>query len=407
MVAEGWRFLTQDVALAGGFQSPMLSWLGAAGILGICLWHSLILIRGVLFLRRAFARIRTGVALLAEARLQNSQEWIVIPSLAKRPAPAEERRDLDDLQQLDRLMRAEPVLAGQWLSYRKTLAIEQASWFTEPRVYAQRAAAEVFSFNSVCTNHLNVHFYQQLPSFMTGIGLMFTFLAILIGLSKLHATGSQIDGMQGLINGLAGKFVTSIVGLACSNAFMLLEKSLWYRLARHHRLAVALLDEMFPQKVLDQSIPGGHAPADRTLALSSTIQSDPAHQLVQTMHQQLQSTVAALSTVSQSLAALKTTHPLPPRDEALAADIGHEMQRALRPLLDPLVVVIRDLGHSVNRPVQLSDAERDSLFERLREHRGGERPVTTAASAGAPQGSSAGWKASRWRTAPRDEGGTA
>ena len=289
----------------------------------------------------------------------------------------------------------------------ENVAIEQASWFTEPRVYAQRAAAEVFSFNSVCTNHLNVHFYQQLPSFMTGIGLMFTFLAILIGLSKLHATGSQIDGMQGLINGLAGKFVTSIVGLACSNAFMLLEKSLWYRLARHHRLAVALLDEMFPQKVLDQSIPGGHAPADRTLALSSTIQSDPAHQLVQTMHQQLQSTVAALSTVSQSLAALKTTHPLPPRDEALAADIGHEMQRALRPLLDPLLVVIRDLGHSMNRPVQLSDAERDSLFERLREHRGGERPVTTAASAGAPQGSSAGWKASRWRTAPRNEGGTA
>lgn len=408
MVAEGWRFLTQDVPLAGGLQSPMLSWLGAAGILGLCLWHSLILIRGVLLLRRAFTRIRTGVALLVGARLQSSQDWIVMPSLAKRPAlRAEERRDLDDLQQLDRLMRAEPVVAGEWLSYRKTLAIEQVSWFTEPRIYAQRGAAEVFSFDSVCTNHLNVRFYQQLPSFMTGIGLMFTFLAILIGLSKLHATGSHIDGMQGLINGLAGKFVTSIVGLACSNAFMLLEKSLWYRLARHHRLAVALLDEMFPQKVLDQSVPGGHARADRTPALSSTLPSDPAHQLVQTVQQQLQSTVAALTTVSQSLAALKTTHPLAPRDEALAADIGHEMQRALRPLLDPLLVVIRDLSHSVNRPVQLSDAERDSLFDRLREHRGGERPVATAAGAGPPQGSSAGWKLSRWRTGPRDEGGTA
>lgn len=407
MVAEGWRFLTQDVTLAGGFQSPLLSWLGAAGILGLCLWHSLILIRGVLLLRGAFARIRTGMTRLAAARLQSSHEWIVIPSLAKRPASsAEERRDLDDLQHLDCLMRTEPVLAGEWLSYRKTLAIEQASWFTEPRVYGQRAAAEVFSFESVCANHLNVRFYQQLPSFMTGIGLMFTFLAILIGLSKLHATGSQIDGMQGLINGLAGKFVTSIVGLACSNAFMLLEKSLWYRLARHHRLAVALLEEMFPQKVLDQSVPGGHPPADWTLALSSNLQRDPAHQLVQTM-QQLQSTVAALTTVSESLAALKTTHPLPPRDAALAADIGHEMQRALRPLLDPLLVVITDLSHSVNRPVRLSDAERDSLFDRLREQRGGERPQAAAVGAGPSQGSSAGWKLSRWRTSPRDEGRTA
>ncbi|MBD0316091.1 MAG: hypothetical protein ICV75_05300 [Nitrospiraceae bacterium] len=367
MVEEAWRFLIQDVPLAGGFQSPMLSWLGAAGILALCLWHGVMLIRGTLHLRRAFERARTGAARLAGSRLQRSDEWIVIPSLAKHSThPAEGRRDLDDLEQLDRLMRAEPILAGEWLSYRKTLAIEQAAWFTEPRVYAQRAAADVFSFDSVCANHLNMRLYHQLPSFLTGIGLMFTFLAILVGLSKLHATGSQIDGMQGLINGLAGKFVTSIVGLACSNAFMLLEKSLWYRLAGHHRAAVSLLDEMFPQKVLDQSLAGSLAPA---ATMSTAIRTDPAHQQMQTVQQQLQSTVAALTTVSQSLAALNRPQSIASRDEKLAADIGHEMQKALRPLLDPLMVAIRDLSHSANRPVELTDAERDSLFDRLRQHR--------------------------------------
>jgi len=64
---------------------------------------------------------------------------------------------------------------------------------------------------------------------MTGMGLMFTLLAILIGRSELHANGSEIDGIQELINGLSGKFVTSIVGLACANAFTLLEHSLWQR----------------------------------------------------------------------------------------------------------------------------------------------------------------------------------
>lgn len=396
MVAEVWHVLTQDVSVAGGFQSPMLSWIGAVGILTLCLWHSLFLLRGVRQLRRAFSRIRTGVARLVQARRQTNPEWIVIPSLAKRHAPsAEGRRDLDDLQQLDSLMRGEPVLAGEWVCYRKTLAIEQSSWFTEPRVYARRAAAEVFSFEALCAGHLNVRFYQQLPSFMTGIGLMFTFLAILIGLSKLHASGSQIDGMQGLINGLAGKFVTSILGLACSNAFLLLEKSLWHRLGRHHRLVVAGLDEMFPQKVDDQSGHGGSPPADRTVTFSGGIQTDSAHQLMQAVHHRLDSTVAALTAVSQSLAALDTKPLI--RQEELAADLGHEMQKALRPLLDPLLVAIRDLTHSMSHhrePVRLSDSDRDRLFDRLREPRGDGRP--TAASVDAGPASSAGWKRSRW-----------
>ena len=39
-----WEWLTRDVTVVGGLQSPMLSWLGAAGILTLCLWHSALLI---------------------------------------------------------------------------------------------------------------------------------------------------------------------------------------------------------------------------------------------------------------------------------------------------------------------------------------------------------------------------
>ena len=100
---------------------------------------------------------------------------------------------------------------------------------------------------------------------MTGMGLMFTFLAILIGLGKLHANGTEIDGIQGLINGLSGKFVTSIVGLACANAFTLLEHSLWHRLDNRHRECISLLDEMFPQKTAEQ-----HTQASSTAEWIST-----------------------------------------------------------------------------------------------------------------------------------------
>lgn len=214
-----WELLTRDVTVVGGLQSPLLSWVGAAGILIFCLWHSAVLIRGLLQIQRTLSRFHSTVAPLVLARRQVAKDWLVIPTLAKRRArldeSAETRRDLDDLQALDRAVRSEQAFAREWLSYRKTLAVEQSAWFLEPTVHSQRSASDFFSFDSLCAAHLDVRFYRQLPAFMTGIGLMFTFLAILIGLSKLHANGSEIEGIQGLINGLSGKFVTSIVGLAC------------------------------------------------------------------------------------------------------------------------------------------------------------------------------------------------
>ena len=240
--ASFWHVLTRDVAVVGGLQSPLLSWIGAAAILTLCLWHSAVLIRGLLHIQRTLSRFQSSVAPLILARRQVSKDWLVIPALAKRRTnlaeSPETRRDLDDLQALDRAVRSEQAFARDWLSYRKTLAVEQSAWFLEPTVHSQRSASEFFSFESLCAAHLNVRFYRQLPAFMTGMGLMFTFLAILIGLSKLHANGSEIDGIQGLINGLSGKFVTSIVGLACANAFTLLENSLWHRLDNRHRECV-------------------------------------------------------------------------------------------------------------------------------------------------------------------------
>lgn len=351
MVSTGWQFLSQDISLVGGFHSPLLSWLGAGGILALCLWHIFSLMQGVRRIRRALQRIHSRLSPLASARQQATKEWIVIPALARKQAHAAHtpgaRRDLDDVQEVDRVMRAERAVAAEWLSYRKTLAVEQSSWFMEPTVHAGRSAAEFFSFDSICAHHLNVRFYQQLPSFLTGLGLMFTFLAILIGLSKLHANGAQIEGMQGLINGLAGKFVTSIVGLACANMFTLLEKSLWYRLAQHHRRIVSLLDQMFTQKVQDQSIQS-RAMVNGTIALSSGARNDSAAQLVEAVHQRLGAAVSALTTVSQSLSSLKP-EDLRARNAHVASEIGNEVRNALRPLLGPLQEAIQELRDSLEK----------------------------------------------------------
>jgi hypothetical protein len=367
-----WEWLTRDVTVVGGLQSPMLSWLGAAGILTLCLWHSAMLANGLLQIQGALVRFHSSVSPLVLARQQVSKDWLVIPALAKKRArldvSSEARRDLDDLQTLDRAVRSEQAFARDWLAYRKTFAVEQSAWFLEPTVHSQRSASEFFSFESLCAVHLNVRFYRQLPAFMTGMGLMFTFLAILIGLSKLHANGSEIDGIQGLINGLSGKFVTSIVGLACANAFTLLEHSFWHRLDNRHQECISLLDEMFPQRATDQHSQGSPSPNGSPVAIATPIRNDTAHQLVEVVQQRLGSTVAALNTAAQAILALESKHA-PMKFDDLPAEIGHEVQRALRPLMNPLLEAIQDLNRSMKEyasPVQLSQGEIETMLQDLR-----------------------------------------
>ncbi|MGE3977645.1 MAG: hypothetical protein AB7F94_08640 [Nitrospira sp.] len=367
-----WQLLTRDVAIVGGLQSPLLSWIGAAAIFTLCLWHSAVLIRGLVHIQQTLSRFQSSVSPLVLARRQVSKDWLVIPALAKRRAnlaeSPETRRDVDDLETLDRAVRSEQDFARDWLSYRKTLAVEQSAWFLEPTVHSRRSASEFFSFESLCAAHLNVRFYRQLPAFMTGMGLMFTFLAILIGLSKLHANGSEIDGIQGLINGLSGKFVTSIVGLACANTFTLLEHSLWHRLDNRHRECVALLDEMFPQKTADQSVQVSSSQNGPPATIVAPVRNDTAHQLVEVVQQRLGSTVAALNSVAQALTALHAKHS-PRKLDDLSKEIGHEVQRALRPMMNPLLEAIHDLNRSIKEqrsPVQLSQSEIETMFQEIR-----------------------------------------
>lgn len=366
-----WRVVSQDVTIVGGMQSPMLSWIGVTGILTLFLWHGTMLLRSLSKLRRILSRFYSSVLPLVVARQQVVKDWLVIPNLAKKRVhpneTSEARRDLDDLQALDRTFRAEPALVKEWLSYRKTFAVEQSVWFLEPTVHGQRSATEFFSFEVLCAGQLNVRFYRQLPSFLTGIGLLFTFIAILIGLSKLHANGPQIEGIQGLINGLSGKFVTSIVGLACANVLTLLENSMWHSLESQHRRCLSLLDELFPQKAADyHAQPMNGAPA----SMISPIRNDGTTQLVEIMQQRLSSTVTALNSATQTLTALNSKQ-LPTKLDDLPSEIAHEVQRALRPIMNPLLEAVQDLTRAINNQsssVQLSQSEIETMFQELRSH---------------------------------------
>ena len=218
-----WEFLSRDASFFGGPQSPMLSWLGSFGIVLFFLWHVMRLTREVASAQRPFDRVRSMLIALAHDRGDVDRERFTSRALVGLTPPAGQtvasptRIDCDDLNTLETAMQKEPMFRQPWAQFRKTLILEHVPWFVEPRIFSTRRAEDIFTQDTLLSHRVNLAFYSQLPSLVTGIGLLLTFLALFIGLSKLHADGHEILGIQGLINGLAGKFLTSIVGLIAAN----------------------------------------------------------------------------------------------------------------------------------------------------------------------------------------------
>lgn len=340
-----WEFLTWDISLWGGLHSPALSWLGAGAMIVYFAWHVGRLLYGVRHTARAFRRIGPDLSELAETRqrLYGDSQWLK----ARMPGGGARTRagsaaltctDLDDVQKLDTILHDEPLFQQPWAHYRRTLVVERVPWFIEPRIFSTCPAAEFFSQETLFAGRLNLAFYHQLPSLMTGIGLLLTFVAILVGLSKLHAEGPTVVGIDGLINGLAGKFLTSIVGLICANLFVMIEHRVVARLTRLHHKFLDLIDELFPRKTLEQMVENLALPAESERTMLSRPRPDLGDGWVSSAADQLSPAVAALTAAVRSLHALKS------EDRPLEVHVPDDLAKALREGLEPKIA---RLGESI------------------------------------------------------------
>ncbi len=348
-----WEFFGQDVSLFGELHSPMLSWLGSGGLIALFMWHAGRLSTAISSVQGCYMRVWPTLTGLAASRKSLQNEWLMVPSLSdvkkvsNQSGAQPERVDLDDLHALDKAMRREPRLEQTWLHFRKTFIVERTAWFIEPKVFATRTAAEFFP-RDLLNSRLNPAFYHQFPSLITGGGLLLTFLAILIGLSKLHADGSHIVGIQGLINGLAGKFLTSIVGLLCANLFVLLEKSAMHRLATIQQQFVTMVDELFPRKTMEQMLenftPGaGPAQAQATVG---AVPGDLGDRLAGSLSDRLSPTVTALREAVEVLSRREQGGRAGAPDR-LAEDLSRVMQQTMVAPIQELNQAIQTLARSV------------------------------------------------------------
>jgi hypothetical protein len=135
------------------------------------------------------------------------------------------------MEKLDSIrVRAETLSGLQnswWL--RISASIEgYARASDEEAAFLVESARGLLPYEWTVGRNFNASLFSVIPGILTAVGLLLTFLAILIGLVGVHYdkwnTVEPITGIDSLINGLSGKFTSSILALLLSILFTFYEK---------------------------------------------------------------------------------------------------------------------------------------------------------------------------------------
>jgi hypothetical protein len=178
--------------------------------------------------------------------LGQTLETLAAPLPPGKPLPAEA------LETMEEALAPHPFWQGAWPGFRRSLHLRlsapsavrggEACWL------ATRASEAWFDAHAVAAMAgIDRGWQQALPGLLTGLGLLGTFLALLVGLSSVHVSPTgQVAGIQDLINSLSGKFLTSVVGLVSGIAVMLLDRWGMSQLKTASRPVLAHLATLFP-----------------------------------------------------------------------------------------------------------------------------------------------------------------
>lgn len=223
-----------------GLDAPKFAWLAAIGLLVVPLCVLLSLFREI--------RRQSGILFDAADRIDRLRSR-TFPE----PKGAPNDRSINGLTadvfaSLSNILAGLPALSHAWNGYASTVVVRPART-GEEEFWASQSAEDSFTESALWGAHLNRAFYNSLPGAVTSVGLLFTFLAILVALLdvRIDTQTNQIEGLPLLIEGLSGKFVSSIAALLAATIFLLAEKRLAHQLSRARLSLVSSIDALVPR----------------------------------------------------------------------------------------------------------------------------------------------------------------
>jgi hypothetical protein len=224
-------------------------------------------------------------------------------------------------------------------------------------------AGEILDEDFVIHRHYDGGFYASVPGLLTSMGLLGTFIAILIGLGSLTLEGEVVKGVPGLVGSLSGKFTTSVVALALSAIFSVYEALVVQARMRQARETLlgrvhAVLPRLTTARVL---VDLQSESVKQTRALAN-ISADLVDKMAAAFSERVAPTLAA--GLSEQMAGRLTQELVPALDRVTSTmgNVGDAVLRLETNKQDSMVGEIRGLTESLKQSLSTSLADMGSQF---------------------------------------------
>lgn len=114
--------------------------------------------------------------------------------------------------------------------------------------YSTESSARFFNENNCLESKLNMDWFHTVPSILTGLGILFTFLGLVLGLSQEGPNNTAVatDFYKNIFHGAAIAFWSSVFGLITSVIFTTITKSKIFKTRSHLDSITNRLDTLIP-----------------------------------------------------------------------------------------------------------------------------------------------------------------
>jgi hypothetical protein len=134
--------------------------------------------------------------------------------------------------------------------HRISASIQAYTSDPEERFFLVESPKDLLAYDWTVGKNFNGSLFSIIPGILTGLGLMLTFLAILIALVGVHYdklnSVEPITGIDALINGLSGKFTSSILAISLSILFTFFEKGRVRRVKAAYERVLSAISTAIP-----------------------------------------------------------------------------------------------------------------------------------------------------------------
>lgn len=241
-----------------------------------------------------------------------------------------------ELSEIESTAMSGSCLSHPWKEYIKTLHPQREDGeYGQSRIVRWRAtslAEAFFSEQAVVDMRLRTEYYKHVPGILTGLGIIGTFVGLIIGLDRFKVPKDDLSKVQGeleqLISSVGHAFYVSAAAIALAMLFTYFEKSIVAARYRQLETLRELVDSLFKggagEEYLERLVVATETSATQAAHIKNALVADLKEILTTLVNQQVE-------------AQAQTTRQM-------SADVGRAISESLGQPMDSISKAVQGVG---------------------------------------------------------------